>query len=156
MSQELKDHLIENVKSARHLMLSDLKAMSHEQLALQPGGGARAAYDYVHEVSVVNMRIAAVLRGEEPGPWPYEGWVTAPEDQRTPEAAASSIDACSQAVIDALGDFPAERLNEEMQRPSGPTTARKMADLVAVHMMYHDGQLNLVQAMTGDQEVHWD
>jgi hypothetical protein len=30
-----------------------------------------------------------------------------------------------------------------------------LAHLASIHMMYHDGQLNYIQSLHGDGEIHW-
>lgn len=153
---DLKDFLLEKIAGWKGSYLEDLRAMTHEHLAASIGGSARTAYDFTFETAYVNERIATRLRGEDPGPSPYEGWITAPEDFCSPDAAIARFESSADALIAAAQALPAEKLEAEIPLPDGRTT--KALDLLSmsfVHMAYHDGQLNLLQAMNGDSEVHW-
>lgn len=157
MSQALKDSLLQNIKSATHLYKSDLEAMSHELLSTCPGGSARCAYDYTYEIVIVNDRIAARLKGQDPGPWagPEDDFVTAPDSFKDKETAISKLVGAAEAVAEALQAVEADDIPKKFEIDGRETSFLDLAGLASVHMMYHCGQLNLVQAMDGDKEVHW-
>ena len=47
-------------------------------------------------------------------------------------------------------------LGETSDIPFGrPMSRMAIAELPAIHMMYHDGQLNYVQTLNGDKDIHW-
>lgn len=153
---ELKEFLAERVKQASTFYVNDLEALTHEQLDKSPGSKARSGYDFTHEVIVVNNRIAAQLRGEDPGPWPFgDDWAVCPDIDRNKETAIAQIKASSDAVLEALKSVPDEKFNEKFMNGERETSFSSMISLVGVHMMYHGGQLNYIQALHGDEEVHW-
>jgi hypothetical protein len=40
--------------------------------------------------------------------------------------------------------------------PNGETSAYDLVSLAFTHAVYHDGQLNYAQSISGDDEMHWD
>lgn len=153
---ELKEFISEKIAQASGFYVNDIEALDHETLDKSPGGKARSGYDFTHEVIVVNNRIATQLRGEDPGAWPFEdGWAVCPDSDRNKEAAISQIKSSTQAILDALKNVPSEKFNEKFKIGERETTFSSMANLAGVHMMYHAAQLNYLQAMQGDEEVHW-
>ena len=155
MSTELKAHVRGKIEDWGKSYANDLRAMSEEQLAASPGGSARTPYDFTYECVYVNNRVAARLRGEDPGPWTNEGWMKAPDDFRNKDAALGGFEASVKSVLDGIDATPPEKLRDKIALPTGETSPLAMADLVASHLCYHDAQLNYHQAIHGDEEVHW-
>lgn len=153
---ELKDFLSQKTAQAAEFYVRDLEALTHEQLDKSPGGSARAGYDFTHEVVVVNKRIACRLRNEDPGPWPFgEGWAVCPDGERNKEHLAAQIKSSAQEIVDAIPGVPDEKFSEEFELNGSPTSFADMVGLASMHIMYHGAQLNYLQAMGGDLEMHW-
>lgn len=154
---ELKDFLRERVTQAAHFYTQDLEALTHEQLNKSPGGKARSGYDFTHEVIVVNNRIATQLRGEDAGPWPFgEDWAVCPDSDRVKETAVSQIKESTEAILAAFDNIPDEKFNVKFMSGERETSYSSMVSMAGMHMMYHAAQLNYIQALHGDEEVHWN
>lgn len=152
MGADLKQHIRSRIANAGKFYAQDLAAMAHDRLAASPGGKARSPYDFTYEVVVVNERIACRLRGEEPPPEDgTEGWIKAPPEFCDPERARQRLEESTAGVLAAWDGLPVERLGET----AGSMTCLDLGSLCATHMMYHDAQLNMLQAIDGDAEVHW-
>lgn len=153
---ELQEFLMERVKQASSFYVNDLEALTHEQLDKSPGGKARSGYDFTHEVIVVNNRIASQIRGEDPGPWPFgDEWAVCPGCDRDKAKVIEAIKSSTQAVLDAIESLPDGKFNEKFMSGERETSFSGMVSLVGTHMMYHAAQLNYIQALHGDEEVHW-
>ena len=103
----------------------------------------------------MSLSLASRIRGEEPVKWPFEGWAKAPEEFRDKDACIAEFVASAQEMLDAydaLGDAYAKLVNGF----GGQQPAAQVVMFCTMHIMYHDGQLNLVQAINGDEEMHWD
>lgn len=149
-------YLTDSIEATRADYVNDLLSCSPEMIVFRPENGGRSIADFSHEVAVVNGRIAARMRGEDPGPWPYEGWVTAPEDMQTAEALSAAVTESALAVCEALKGLTEDQLLEEVTfGNSSPTSLFKLAAMVPYHTGYHDGQMNYIQSLHGDQDVHW-
>ena len=129
--------------------------MTHEQLSTCVGGSARIAYDFTFEVAYINRRFAKRLRGVTPEPMP-EGWIVAPDGFRERESATAELRASAAELMEAWNEVAKDELDRVIALPSGATTFP--ADLIALathHCGYHDAQLNYIQALHGDLEMHW-
>lgn len=156
MSQEFKEHLARGLEQASEYYLADLEAMSQDQLARKPGGQARSALDYTFEVLTVNNRLANSLAGVANGPWPFgDGWAECPKELADKAAMMAAFKSSTDGVRAAFDKIDPGSLATPVTINGNETSKARMATLAAVHMMYHCGQLNLIQAMDGDEEVHW-
>ena len=155
MSAELKAEARSRIEHALNDYMSDLRAMNTDLLAKAPGSSARSPFDFTFEVALVNRRVAARLRKEDPGPWHGEGWLKAPSEFCVKDEAIRAVEESGKAVLSSWDAWPAESLNEKITLPNGETTPLEMANLIARHLVYHDAQLNYCQALSGDEEVHW-
>ncbi|MBS1705558.1 MAG: DinB family protein [Armatimonadetes bacterium] len=152
LDQDLLKSVRENIQMAGANTIRDIQALSEEALSKSPGGGARAPYDYVYECVVVNQRLAKRMRGEDPGDWPFQGWAKAPEDFKSIDAAVQKFQESLNDLVTSLGDD----VNRVVPTSEGDRPIWDLGQFAAIHMFYHDGQLNMVQAMHGDEQVHWD
>lgn len=156
MAADIHAFLRKKTVDATNDYVSDLKALTHDQLNTSPGGGARTGYDFTLEIVQVNERIAARLRGEAPAP-PGEGWTVAPAEFQNKDVAVDAITASGEAVVAAWDALPPGDVDMEIVLPSGATmTPMDLMYLAGVHLRYHDAQLNYLQAMVGDTQVHWE
>lgn len=154
MSTDIRTHVMKQIDQGVACYLADLEAMSDELLAQEPGRSARSAYDMTFEVCYIHRRITKRLKGEPLEPLDMsKGWMRAPEEFRNKGAAMTEVKESAAAVVAALEvetDF--ERV---IPLPSGATSPLDLASLVAVHVMYHDAQLNYIQSLNDDKAMHW-
>lgn len=148
------ERVIKNVEQVLTFYKSDLRHLTPEQLTGVPMGNARRACDYTWEVVEVNGRIAKRIAGEQVPP-PNEGWTVCPDDQADVEKLAAALDASGAELIAAFRKVGEEHMLDEFETPMGTRTPLEMISMAITHTMYHDGQLNLLQGLHGDTEVHW-
>lgn len=151
----LKAHIVGALEEAKRCYLKDFAALSHDVLAKSPGGAARSGYDFTYEVCVVNDRFAKIVAGENPGEWPFEGWVTCPAEKQNKDVLAAELTAATDRFIAAIDAASEESLLAPTESMGQPSSNSKLAFRMAVHMMYHTGQLNYLQSMNGDDNMHW-
>lgn len=143
------------MEGAKARYLDDLAAMAHEQLASPFAGKARSGYDFTYEVAVVNRKLAERIAGGEPE-WPQtEGWTTAPLEYCSKEACAAELAASCDALVAALEARGPTGALEELATPRGSTSPYEVAAFAAMHTMCHAAQLNYIQTLHGDTEMHW-
>ncbi len=151
LEKDLRDHAVKQLREAVAVYKSDLLALPVDALGVSPGGAARAPFDFTYEVIVVNQRVVSRLKGEDPGPWPFEGWATAPADMRDATKLIEALEATANDVDAALvGD-----IRRPVAMGSETKEAYQMAYFAGMHVMYHDAQLNQIQGLLGDTEMHW-
>ncbi|HRI44478.1 MAG TPA: DinB family protein [Fimbriimonadaceae bacterium] len=149
---DAKAYATAQVENALKFYRADLEAIAEEDFCASPGGSARAPIDFTYEVSFVNRRLAGRLRGDEMPAMHFEGWMMAPEDHRSKAASIADFESSMNEVLAALGDD----VHRPIVTPDRTTTAMEMALFCALHVMYHDAQLNYFQALKGDDKMHWD
>lgn len=152
----LKEHAQKAISGAGARYSQDLKALTDEHFSNSPGGTARTPADFTYEVVMINQRIAKRLRGEDPGPFNFEGWMTAPPEFGMRDEAVQKFDASISEIVDALEKTPEDQMLRTIVTPSGETSPFDIVTFCAMHINYHDAQLNYVQSLLGDMEMHWE
>ncbi len=148
---DLKELALTNLDKAHDRYRKDIESLTHEQLNTCHGG-ARSAYDFTYEVANVNNRVAMRVRGQDPGA-PTDGWTVAPEDFKSKEACLAGLAESVETVKAAFAECA--DFSEIRDFPTGKMSMFELANFMCIHMTYHDGQLNFIQAMADDQVVHW-
>src|SRR5687768_2411290 len=153
----VKEHLGKGIKEAAEAFVRDLDAMPQEMLEKSPGGVARSPFDYSYEIAVINKRISARLRGEDPGPWQFADvkWVRATPEYSDKEKMVSLVRESFEELLQAWEAFDEANLQTPIPLPKGETTALELGAMAFSHAVYHDGQLNYAQSISGDDEMHW-
>jgi hypothetical protein len=124
----------------------DLKALSQEQYQGSCGGVARTAHDFTAEVCGFNLGMVGALAG---------GDMNRPSDEEQAQFKASLADR-DTAVAKVIESGEMLAAAEMTQAPWGePITYYQFANIATNHILYHDGQLNVIQSVHGDGEMHW-
>ncbi len=154
MNIDLKDHAEGVLTDARDRYIQDLEALSHDQLAARPNENTRSVYDFTYEIVVVNQRFLSRLNRQEP-PDLAEGWIKAPEDFCNKDRAIADFRKSMDDVEALLKPLTPEEFGTEIPMKQGSWTIFRIVCFLAMHVNYHDGQLNYIQSLAGDGEVHW-
>lgn len=155
MSLAAKEHLRQTIEQMAAYFEKDIIAIPDERYAVSIGGVTRTPADIVYEVAVVNNRLATRLSGGDPGPPPQDGWITAPEDQQSKSAGIDSFKMSIKNLLDACDGLTEVDMDQVYHLPMGDMKPKDLLGLASVHVSYHLGQLNFIQAFYGDNEVHW-
>ena len=122
-----------------------------DKLAWCPSTGpescARSILNQIGECIWVNRRFAAALQGKEPPP-------REEEYSATSEQAQNELIASANELADIVRALPDSALTQEFPGPRGPMPGEVLIDLPNRNMIYHGGQINLVQLLLGDAEFH--
>lgn len=155
MANALQQHLIAFYQGITETYLKDLRHLSDEQISASPMGAARSPLEYTAECIGLNTMIAKTLHGQ-PVEMPSE------EQRAAFYAAFDSYDKVAAGLRDSVGHivsalekFSDDQLAEERHFFRGPMKLSDIANLGAMHLVYHDGQTNYVQTLYGDVENHW-
>ena len=154
--ETLKEHLTGQLEFARKAYVGDLRAMDEQRLISASGGSSRTPADFTYEIVSINKRISKRMRGEDPGEFKFEGWVKAPAEFQNKETIIAQLEESATEIIEAFANVPEEEMFRKIETPTGETSPMDLAGFAAMHMTYHDAQLNYIQAMKGDVEVHWN
>lgn len=140
------------LQTLSHFLTVDIAAIPEDKLTWSPGGVARSAAGITSEVVNLCNWMAATLRGEN-------AESTYGDDSVAPTTHAqliADIAAATGALSTALTSASNEALNAIVTPPwKMDCPAYMCAQIVTSHIWYHDGQLNYIQALLGDDKVHW-
>ena len=153
---DARAHLHGVTVRAHQMFVKDLNALTEENASKCPGGVARPAIEVVVECAGLNGSIAGLLTtGEFNRPTPeqrkaYYATIT------TREAALAELEQKTQILLAAIDTMDENTMGEMLPGIFGsPMTRFALAEVPFMHMMYHDGQLNYIQCLNGDSEIHW-
>lgn len=133
----------------------DLAAIPEQAYATCPGGVCRTPQDITAEVAGFCFMVADRLNGKDhpmPDDAKRQAW-TASLDTR--EKGIRAVQEGGEALAAAL-TTAGDRLGETVQAPWGEQLSLyQLSQVAANHILYHDGQLNYLQALKGDGDMHW-
>jgi len=125
-----------------------------------PGGDARSALNQMQEIAMQGAWFLTIIRE---GNMPAFGGKAMKEVDRigvthgTLPACVEKAKETTAQLCQAIIEFPLDRLDDEVVLPFGGGIAMTMADVIALpywNMIYHLGQINQIQLMLGDREMH--
>lgn len=149
-------HLQEFTKQAHHFMTKDLQALPEDKQNACPGGCARTPLNVIAECAMVHRMVGDFLRTGKAERIPAEERDAHLNSFDTMEKALAYLDRETQYLLGVLETLDENTLGDVSEEPLGfPMTRFGLAQLPAMHMMYHDGQLNYIQSLYGDDKVHW-
>lgn len=134
----------------------DLAHVSPERFSNAAGGATRSVADFTAEITAMCYGALAVLNGGDIV-MPTEEQMAANKAKFTDAATAAGLltEAAGQ-LADAIAGAPGEALDRSVMAPWGqPMTVAEFVNIMVNHIWYHDGQVNYVQALDGDEAVHW-
>ena len=148
MATDLKAYLDKSLNDASALWAIDLAAHAGD-LNVAPSDTARSVADIAYETVFVNRMFAARLNGDTTAS--MDGFPSCPPDMRSAEALSKALGDSVREILDAVGDpeRPVARGNGD------ESSAFAVAAFAGTHMMFHLGQINYIQTVNGDPEIHW-
>ncbi len=136
-------------------LVNDLNALDEEKASGSPDTALRPAIKVVAECGSVNGLLAElVTTGTATRPSPEEREVYYASITTRAEALAE-LEKGTQKLYAAIDGVAPDRWGETVPTPLGPMTVLGAANFAALHMMYHDGQINYLHMLHGDTEMHW-
>jgi hypothetical protein len=152
-----KEQLCSFTEWAYTMFVKDIKAIPEDKLNVPPGAGGRSPLHIAAECAVVNQRVAGYLRGEEiPRPSPEEREALLCSFD-TREKVLAFLEEGTQTLLKTLEELDENTLGDSDEEffKGMPMNRFSVAQLPAMHMMYHDGQVNYIQTLCGDDKMHW-
>ena len=151
----LNAHLRLTTETACSKLVNDISALDEDKAAGSPDPALRPAIKLLAECGSVNGLLATLVatgQAEMPTPEQREAFYASITTRAEALTVLQDGTAKLYAAIDAT---PAETWGDTISGPFGPWTRLSAAEFAALHMMYHDGQVNSVHLLHGDTEMHW-
>ena len=152
---DLNAHLHRITETAYSNLVNDISALDENKAVGSPDPALRPAIKLVAECGSVNGLLATLVgTGQASMPTAEEREVFYASITTRAEALAV-LETETQKLYTAIDATAAETWGDTVPGPFGPWTRLAAANFAALHMMYHDGQLNSVHLLHGDTEMHW-
>lgn len=154
-----QSHVAELTLNATETFLRYAKALPKDQVAWKPSPDSRSALSMLQEVAQDPEDLAKLFRGEtilDAGTESYferlkqekREWTSLEECERILEFNLNQL-------LEAIRNFPAERLSEPVIEPWGNhTTYRELAIYQYWNTVWHTGQVAYIQTLLGDGQSY--
>jgi len=153
---QLKEHLVGFTERVHGFLEKDLNAVAEEDSNACPGGCARPALSVVAECGLLNSNIADLLTIGETKRLPAKELKAHLSSFSTKEKALAYLNEQTARLVEAIKGMDESKLGATTDVLFGrPSTWFSVAEFPAIHMMYHDGQLNYLHRLNGDDKIHW-
>ena len=136
-------------------LVNDLNALDEDKAVGTPNAALRPAIKVVAECASVNGLLASLVTTGTASMPPPEAREAYFAGITTRAEALAELEKGTQKLYEAIAAVTPDRWGETVQTPLGPMTVMGAAGFAALHMMYHDGQINYVHLLHGDTEMHW-
>lgn len=123
-------------------------------------GDVRTVLSQMQEVATAGNWFLPIIRDRKPPEFDEHARKEAVRLRQSFDTIEKCVEAARDSTSDlcqALAAFPDEALEDEMRLPFGGGVVMTMADVLSMHhwnMVYHLGQINQIQLMLGDREMH--
>ena len=133
-----------------------LLAMPEEKQVWSPLEEGRTALNMVAECAVINRFGARVLRERVVPPLDSESYAAEVADLDTADKAVEALHSSVEELGNAIESLPNDLLETNVQLPwdEQPSTLGEATLMAYWNMVYHLGQVNYVQTLYGDREMH--
>jgi hypothetical protein len=143
------------VQGLTGMYVSDIRAIPEDKWTATFGGCTRPANEITADALGLIMFCTDSMKGNTPAGYMEQMQQLATEMSTKDAAIAKFQEVCGEfaTTLEAATD---ETLNREIMPPwQMPTKLYSLAQMAASHIWYHDGQLNYIQCLLGDDKVHW-
>ncbi len=148
--------IIGGIHETAYLYLRDFDATADDVLSAKFNDRGRSPINVTVEVTGFNYLVAKMLKGEKaemPNAQEREEFAA---KLNTREAAKAAFEDSVKVVTEAAATLTDAEWAEKLMAPWGREISKAhMANWLSFHAMYHDGQINYVQTLHGDEEMHW-
>ena len=145
---------VKMLQGSYYLLSKDLEHLPDTAFTQSFGPACRTVADLVYELNLVNDHVGLTIRGEELFDWP-DGWIKAPADFSAKETVTAAFKRSMDRFIATTEGFTEEQMLEPILSDGKETNRFERCRFVALHNWYHSGQLNFIQTLLGDAEMHW-
>lgn len=154
-----QDGVILQTQAAAERLFKTARAMPQEKLSWSPLDAGRTALDQLQECAQASLFFGAMLRDRA-----VPDFDAARFEEMRAARAGWTLDDCERAAREnteafcaVVRDFPDDDLQKTLFIPFGGGMDSTYADIMMLHawnMTYHWGQINYIQTLYGDREMH--
>ena len=159
-SVRYQDQIVKQTQRALDSVLRAVEALPEDKRDWKPEETSRSALNQLQEIAMApGMFVELIEEGSVP-----EFDDHALQERERIRQGIDTFEKCREAsmegtsrICQVISEFPDERLEDEVTLPFGGGMVMTMADVLGLHawnLTYHLGQINYIQTMLGDLEMH--
>lgn len=155
-----QDQVVKQTQRALDDVLRAVDALPEDKRDWKPAETARSALNQLQEIAMSPQFFVRLIRDGKM----LEFDDHAKEESEKLRKSFNTLAKCREAAKDGtselcqiVSDFPDDRLEDEVTLPFAGGMVMTMADVLGLHawnLTYHHGQVNYIQTMLGDLEMH--
>jgi hypothetical protein len=155
-----QDQLVQSTQKALDDVCRAALAVPGDKAGWSPGGVARSTLNQMQEIATSAAWFLPIVRERKAPEFDEHAVREAMRLRQSYDTVEKCVDAArasTSELCQAIADFPDRELEQEMQLPFGGGMVMTMAEVMGMHawnMIYHLGQINQIQLMLGDKEMH--
>ena len=155
-----QDQVVRTTQKALDDVCRAALSVATDKLEWVPMGEARSVLSQMQEVATAGSWFVPLVRDRKQPEFDEHARREAVRIRKSFDTIEKCVEAARASTTDlcqAIADFPDTELEDEMTLPFGGGVVMTMADVLAMHhwnMVYHLGQINQIQLMLGDKEMH--
>ncbi|AIE83398.1 hypothetical protein OP10G_0030 [Fimbriimonas ginsengisoli Gsoil 348] len=125
-----------------------------------PMAEARSVLSQMQEIATSGAWFLPIIRDGKPPEFDAHARREALRLRQSFDTVEKCVEAARQSMSElcaAISSFPDDHLEQEVHMPFGGGVSMTMADILSLpswNMVYHLGQINQIQLMLGDREMH--
>jgi hypothetical protein len=154
-----QDQLVKSTQKALDDICRAALAVPADKIDWVPMGSARSVLSQMQEIAGAPKWFLPIIRDRKQPDFKEHARRAAQtgESLDTIEKCIEEARRTTGELVQAIAAFPTEDLDMELTLPFGGGMVMTMADILGMHqwnMIYHLGQINQIQLMLGDSEMH--
>jgi hypothetical protein len=153
---DARGYLIGWANGVTSMFAADINAIPDDKWTATFGGCTRPANMLAADTISLLIWCTEALKGNVISTYEEEGMTKLGNEVATKPVAIAKLNEATQAFVAALGEASDETLNSVVTPPwQMPAPLFILAQIAVSHIWYHDGQLNYIQCLLGDDKIHW-
>jgi hypothetical protein len=153
---DAKGYLIGWVKALTGMYAADVRAIPEDKWTANFGGCTRPCNELTADAISTLVWCTLAFTGKAPEGDGREFTKQLAAECATKDAAIAKLGEAIDNFASGLAAASEELLNTVVTPPWGmPAPLFMIAQIAVSHIWYHDGQLNYVHCLLGDDKVHW-
>jgi hypothetical protein len=155
-----QDHVVRTTQKAVDDVIRAAQAVPEDQIDWVPMGSARSVLSQMREIATTADFFLPIVREGKPPVFDEHARREAIRIRNSHDTLEKCVEGARRGVSElcqAISAFPDNRLEDEISLPFGGGVIMPMTEVLALpswNMIYHLGQINQIQLMLGDREMH--
>jgi hypothetical protein len=144
-------------QEATQNLIRTAQAMPDEKFTWQPLDAGRSALDQIIECGIINSWGARLLHDRAVPPMDGEAYARTKTATTTRDAAIQLLERGTAELVAAIEAFPDAHLEDTLELPFRAGMIKSFTEMLLMpywNLTYHLGQINYIQTLYGDREMH--